>query len=176
MAQDLNPLKSLCYSENSGMLYRLHAGYGFRIAGGNAENDGMLAQMDIAYRTTPLFGPFSLEAGSSLDFFGETEHMAAYLQLNYHANERWIISLRGFGGGVKDKKEPTAATTPTNTEKDTDDLGGIVQAWLGGSYRLDQKFDLGAALGMDWELYGKSGGDQGTQISLVNYLNLAYRF
>ena len=173
MAQG-SPLQNLCHPEKSGLLYRLHAGYGFRLGGGNAENDGILAQMDIAYRSTPLFGDFSLEAGSSMDFFGETEHLAAYLQLNYHANDRWIFSLRGFGGGVKDKREPTTNVAVNTAEKDGDDLGGIVQAWLGGSYRLDDKFDLGAAVGLDWELYGKSGGDQGTQLGLVQYLNLAY--
>jgi hypothetical protein len=176
MGQDSPLVQKLCNPEKSGLIYRLHAGYGFRLSGGDAENDGMLAQMDIAYRTEPLFGNFSLESGSSLDFFGETEHLAAYLQLNYHAGDRWMFSLRGFGGGVKDKKEPTAVTTLQNTEQDTDDLGGIFQGWLMGSYRIDQRFDVGAAAGLGWELYGKSGGDQGIQMSLVNYLNLAYHF
>lgn len=176
--QGMEPSPSLpqcpCLANSPAMQFRLHAGYGFRLGGSDAQNDGILGQVDIAYRSSPLFGPFTLEAGSSLDFFGETEHLAAYLQLNYHLSPRFSLALRGFGGGVKDDRESDSNTPSTNG--DTDDLGGIVQGWLMGEYRINPQFSVGAAVGLDWQLYGKSGGDQGTQLGLVNFLNLGYRF
>lgn len=175
MENSSSALKCPCFDESLGLLFRLNAGYGFRLAGSDAQNDGILGQMDIAYRSGPLLGPFSLESGSSLDFFGETRHLAAYLQINYHANQRFSLSLRGFGGGVQDNRETPPAGSAAPAGGDTDDFGGIVQGWMLGEYRLQPNFSVGAAVGLDWEMYGESGGDQGTQMGLVNFLNIAYR-
>lgn len=164
-----------CLEDSRTLLTRVHAGYGFRLGGGDAQNDGILGQIDIAYRSAPLVGQFSIESGSSMDFFGETEHLAAYLQLNYHAGQRFSLSLRGFGGGVQDDREANPIASSAGTEADTDDLGGIIQAWMLGEYRIDSQFSLGAAIGVDWQMFGKAGGDQGTQWGLVNFINLGYR-
>jgi hypothetical protein len=164
-----------CLEDSRTLLFRVHAGYGFRLRGNDAQNDGILGQMDIAYRSAPFAGRFSIESGSSMDFFGETEHLAAYLQLNYHASQRFTLSLRGFGGGVQDDREASPAASGAAADSDRDDLGGIVQTWILGEYRIDPKFSVGAAVGMDWQIYGNGGGDQGTQMGLVNFLNLAYR-
>jgi hypothetical protein len=156
------------------MIFRLNAGYGFRLGGGDAQNDGIRGQMDMAYRSAPLAGPISVESGTSLDFFGETEHLAAYLQFNFHASQHFTLALRGFGGGVQDDREANATST-TPSEADSDDLGGMVQAWILGEYRIHLNFFLGAAVGLDWQIYGTKGTDQGTQTGLVNFLHLAYR-
>lgn len=162
-------LPNAALTESRHLLFRLHGGYGFRLGGDDAQNDGILGQFDIAYRSEPLIGPLSLESGSSLDLFGETQHLAAYLQLNLHITSRFNLGLRGFGGGVKDDRE----TVPASGE-DTDDLGGIVQAWLMGEYQIKQNFTLGATVGLDWQFYG-DGGDQGTQWGLLSLLSLSYR-
>ncbi len=174
---EINPFipQCPCFEESDNLLLRMNAGYGFRVWGGDAQNDGILGQMDLAYRTALLGGRISIESGSSLDFFGETEHLAAYLQINYHPSRRFNLGLRGFGGGIQDDRELQPASSPNAVGEDTDDLGGIVQGWIMGEYRIDEDFSFGAAVGLDGQFYGKGSGDQGTQWGLVNFLNLGYR-
>ena len=157
--------------QRSGLIYRLNAGYRFRIAGSDAQNDGIQADMDIGYQSKRFYrDKFSLETGSTLDLFGETEHLGAYLQLNYHHRDHWIFSVRAMGGGVNDDREAAAG------EGDSDDLGGIFGvSWL-GSYRLDENFIAGIRASYFGEAYGNAGGDQGTQHSLAGLLHLAYKF
>jgi len=155
-------------SLNPGLIYRLNGGFGFRIAGDNAHNDGILGTLEIGYQTRRIGKYFSFESGSSLDLFGETEHLAAYFQINYHPDARWVLSLRSLWGGVSDEKEKAAVG------EDKQDFGLIANGCLQGSYRLDQNFYIGLRSGLEWQVFGKSGGDQGTQVGLVSYLNLAY--
>jgi len=166
--------------DRNGLIYRMNAGYRFRFAGSDAQNDGIQAEMDIGYRSRRFFGDrFSLESGSTIDLFGETEHLGAYLQLNYHHRDHWIFSARAMGGGVSDNKEakPTA-TTPAaaKASEDSDDLGEIFGFSLMGAYRLDANFILGARIGYIGEAFGNGPGDQGTQHSLTMLANLAYQF
>jgi len=166
--------------DRTGLIYRMNAGYRFRFAGSNAQNDGIQAEMDIGYRSKRFFdNRFSLETGSSIDLFGETEHLGAYLQLNYHHRDHWIFSLRAMGGGVSDDKESKPSTTAASTagkQGDSDDLGGVYGFSLMGAYRLDANFIAGVRIGYLGEAFGNGDGDQGTQHSLVMLANLAYQF
>ena len=153
--------------QNPGLIYRLNTGIGFRLAGENAQNDGILGEFDIGYQSEPLSDHYSLEAGSSIDLFGETQHVEAYVQFNYHPHRQWVLSLRTTGGGVSDEREQANAD-------DKQDFGAILNGSLQISYRLDKNFWLGLRSGVDAQAYGKSGDDQGTQYSLANYLSLAY--
>jgi len=161
---------------NAGMVYRLNGGFGWRVAGDNAKNDGILATLEVGYQSPVFWDRFSIESGTSLDLFGETEHLAAYLQFNYHLQRRWTLSLHTMAGGVSDDKEKTAVSDPNSSGEDKQDFGGITHGALQISYRADQNFFLGFRAGMEWQLYGKSGGDQGTQLSLFTLLNLAYHY
>lgn len=158
-----------------GMTYRLNAGFGFRVAGDNAKNDGLLGTLEIGYRTGRFGDHFSLETGSSLDLFGETQHLAAYAQLNYHPHQDWILSLRTMAGGVSDDKEKTAAAANPSGE-DEQDLGAVTHGSLQVSYRVEPSVFLGMRSGLEWQIYGKSGGDQGTQVSWINLFHLGYQF
>lgn len=169
MSAPIRPQSLPALSDSRNLLFRIHAGYGVRLSGDDAQNDGFLGQLDIAYRSENLIGPLSLESGSSMDFFGETQHLAAYLQLNLQIKPSFHLALRGFGGGVKDDLE-----TDTPSGEDTDDLGGIAQVWLMGDYQIRPNLALGASIGLDWQIYG-GNGDQGTQLGLLNLLNLSYR-
>lgn len=157
--------------DRSGIVYRMNAGYRLRIAGDNAHNDGIQAEMDFGYRSRRFFADqFSLETGSSTDLFGETQNLTAYFQLNYHASERWTLSLRALGGGVNDEKETTAPGS------DNDDFGGLFGGAVLGAFQLDKNFFAGLRCGYQAEVFGAGGGDQGTQHSLSTLLNLAYLF
>lgn len=153
-----------------GMVYRLNAGFGLRIAGDNANNDGVLGNLEIGYQSQSFFGKFSTETGTSIDLFGETSHVGAYFQLNYHINQSWILGLRGLAGGVSDEKEQRAISD------DAQDFGAMTYGALQLSYRLDKNFYLGIRGALEWQIFGKSSGDQGTQASLLSFLNLAYHF
>lgn len=162
--------------QNSGIVYRLNVGYRLRIGGETANNDGIQADMDIGYRSRRFCQDrFSLESGSSVDLFGETEHLGAYLQFNYHLRDSWILSVRALGGGVSDDKETNGGNVAT-ASGDSDDFGGIYGLFLMGGYRLDENFVAGVRGGYLVETFGKGGGDQGTQHSLMGLLSLAYLF
>lgn len=173
-------MDSIQKAKADGLLYRLNAGYRFRVAGSNAHNDGIHADIDIGYQSQRFAGGhLSLETGSSIDLFGETSHLGAYLQLNYHATDRWILSLRSIGAGAEDDKEASSATTQVNgtvSTTDREDFGGLFEADLLGSYRLDRNLLLGLRCGYNLQAYGHEGGDQGTQHSIATLLNLAYHF
>ena len=153
-----------------GLVYRLNMGFGLRVAGDNAKNDGILGNLEIGYQSRIFLDRFSTESGTTIDLFGETSHFGAYFQINYHPHRDWIIGVRGMAGGVSDEKEKTAPG------EDEQDFGFITHGSVQVSYQLDPHFWLGARTGMEWQVYGKSGGDQGTQASLLAFLNLAYRF
>lgn len=160
-------------AEPNGLLYRLNAGVRFRIEGQDAQNDGLHADLDIGYQSLRYANRrLSLETGSTLDLFGETEHLGAYLQFNYHSSDRLTFSLRTIGAGVNDDKEGAASDPAV----DSDDLGGLFEADLIGAYRLDRNFILGLRIGYNLQAYGEDGTDQGTQHSLSTLANLAYQF
>ena len=158
--------------ESTGLIYRLNAGYRFRIAGRDAKNDGIHVDMDIGYQSQRYFERLSFETGSTLDFFGETSHLGAYFQLNFHKPDRWIFSLRTIGAGASDDKEDTGS----NQAADTHDFGGIFALSLMGAYQLNSNFILGLRVGYNLQAYGEKGSDQGTQHSLTTLANLAYQF
>jgi hypothetical protein len=167
--------------DRTGLIYRLNAGYRFRIGGGNAHNDGIQAEMDIGYQSRRFFdGYLSIETGSSLDLFGETEHLGAYFQLNLHYRDHWIFSARAMGAGINDDKEQKNSPTPPSSapekSEDSDDFGGAVDLSLMAAYRLDRNFLFGLRAGYHLQAYGNGGTDQGTQHSLATLLNLAYQF
>ena len=155
---------------NPGTPLPANMGFGLRIAGDQAKNDGILGNLEIGYQSQIFLDRFSTESGTTIDLFGETSHFGAYFQLNYHPHRSWIIGLRGAAGGVSDEKERSA------NGGDEQDFGFIAHGAAQVSYRLDEHFFLGMRGGMEWQVYGKSGGDQGTQASLMGFLNLAYHF
>src|SRR5918996_4032260 len=118
--------------DRTGLICRFHAGYRLRLVGDSANNDGIQAEMDFGYQTRKFFdGRLTLETGSTLDLFGETEHLAAYIQANFHPKDRWVLALRAMGGGVSDDKEPSrTSTAPSGSAEaqDSDDFGGIFEA------------------------------------------------
>jgi len=157
--------------DRTGLIYRFHAGYRFRFAGDSAKNDGIQAEMDIGYQSGRIFnGRLSFETGSTIDLFGETEHLGAYVQANFHPKERWVLALRGMGGGVSDDQESPSPS------KDSDDFGGIFEFSFMTFYQFDKNLSVGTRLGYNLQHFGKDGGDQGTQHGLSTLLNLAYYF
>jgi len=173
------PLPVANGNEKIGLIYRFNTGYQFRIGGSDAKNDGILAQMDIGYQSGIFLEHFSIETGSSVDFFGETEHLAAYFQFNYHYQPRWIFSLRLTGGGIEDEKEKTPSSTlPVSSQKpeDKQDGGGLFDVSMLGSYSLGQNFQVGLRVGFNIQAYGNGPEDQGTQYSLSLLSHLAYLF
>ena len=173
------PLKEL---EPTGLIYRLNAGYRFRLAGGDANNDGIHVDMDIGYQSQRyLKSRLSFETGSTVDFFGETAHLGAYFQLNLHHwdrwGDRWVFSLRTVGAGVGDEEEGANVDAQAGDSlEDTHDFGGIFEANLMGAVRVHENLFLGLRLAYNLQAYGEKGTDQGTQHSLATLANLAYQF